>query len=66
MIVAKIVSSEAGDAYLGTQGDPFDAVMDMACAFLGAVACMTVTGLCRQLFHKGPELLAGEETKHPA
>ncbi len=61
MIVAKIVSADAGDAYLGTQGDPFDAVMDMTCAFVGAVVCMAVTVVCRRLFHKGPELLAGDE-----
>jgi putative membrane protein len=65
MIVAKLVSADAGDAYLGTQGDPFDAVMDMTCAFAGAVVCMAVTVMCRRLFHKGPELLAGDETKHP-
>jgi putative membrane protein len=43
MIVARVVSPEAGDAYLGTQGDPFDAVMDMTCALAGAVACMLLT-----------------------
>jgi putative membrane protein len=60
MIVAKLVSPEAGDAYLGTQGDPFDAVMDMTCAFAGAVVCMGTTGMMRKLFHKKAELLAGE------
>jgi uncharacterized membrane protein YjdF len=53
-----IVSSGAGDAYLGTQGDPFDAVMDMACAGTGALLCMMLTVLLRKVFHKGPELLA--------
>ncbi len=47
MIVARTVSPQAGDAYLGTQGDPFDAVMDMTCAFIGAVICM----LLALLFH---------------
>ena len=61
MIVAKVVSPEAGDAYLGTQGDPFDAVMDMTCAFTGAVICMTMTAALRKFLHKGPELLAGEK-----
>lgn len=60
MIIAKIVSPEAGDAYLGTQGDPFDAVMDMTCAGCGALLCMVATVLLRKLFHKGPELLAAQ------
>ena len=59
MVVAKTVSPEAGDAYLGTQGDPFDAVMDMTCAFAGAVICMLMTVLMRKLLRKGPVLLAG-------
>ena len=61
MIVAKIVSPAAGDAYLGTQGDPFDAVMDMTCAFTGAIICMASVALFRKIFHKGPELLAAEK-----
>lgn len=62
MVVAKLASPEAGDAYLGTQGDPFDAVMDMACAFAGAIICMVVASALRRAFHKGPELLASEKT----
>lgn len=61
MITAKLVSPEAGDAFLGTQGDPFDAVMDMTCAFVGAIICMMLTAMFRWLLHKGPELLAGEK-----
>jgi putative membrane protein len=49
MIVARIVSPEAGDAYLGTQGDPFDAVMDMTCAAAGAVVCMLATMVVKRL-----------------
>lgn len=37
MIAALIVAPELGDAYLGTQGDPWDAQKDMALALLGAV-----------------------------
>ena len=59
MIVAKIVSSGAGDAYLGTQGDVWDSQMDMSCAAMGAVICMTTTALMRKVVHKGPDLLAG-------
>ena len=40
--VAQIVSPELGDAYLGTQGDIWDAQKDMTLAFVGAVLCMIV------------------------
>jgi len=43
MIVARIVSPEAGDAYLGTQGDIWDAQKDMLMAFSGAVLGMAMT-----------------------
>jgi putative membrane protein len=36
-IVASIVDPSAGSAYLGTQGDEWDAQKDMAAAFLGAL-----------------------------
>jgi putative membrane protein len=36
-IIAQIVAPELGIAYLGTQGDIWDAQKDMACAFIGAV-----------------------------
>lgn len=36
-VVAQIVSPELGAAYLGSQGDPWDAQWDMACALAGAV-----------------------------
>ncbi len=39
-VVAMVVSPEAGDAYLGTQGDIWDAQHDMLLAFLGAVIAM--------------------------
>lgn len=61
MLVARVVSPEAGDAYLGTQGDPFDAVMDMTCALAGAVVCMLLTMLLKKLFPRaGRAALAGE------
>jgi putative membrane protein len=43
MVVARIVSPEAGDAYLGTQGDIWDAQKDMLMGFSGAVLAMTIT-----------------------
>lgn len=58
MVVAMVVSPGAGDAYLGTQGDPFDGIRDMAMAFLGSVLCMCTVALARKLTGKGPYLLA--------
>jgi len=42
-IVAVIVSPELGAAYLGTQGDEWDAQKDTALAFTGAVLAMAIT-----------------------
>jgi putative membrane protein len=52
MIVAKTVSSGAGDAYLGTQGDIWDSQMDMASAAAGALIAMTLTALLRRFFRR--------------
>lgn len=38
--VAQLVSPELGTAYLGTQGDEWDAQKDMTLAFIGAVLAM--------------------------
>jgi putative membrane protein len=40
-LVAMVVSPELGAAYLGTQGDEWDAQKDTALAFLGSVITMT-------------------------
>ena len=61
MVVAKIVSPNAGDAYLGTQGDVWDSQMDMSYAAIGALLCMMMTAVLRRAFNKRPELLAGEK-----
>ena len=42
-VSAVIVSPELGAAYLGTQGDEWDAQKDAALAFAGAVVAMGVT-----------------------
>lgn len=42
IIAAAIVSPELGDAYLGTQGDEWDAQKDALLAFIGAVIAMLV------------------------
>jgi putative membrane protein len=39
-VVAQIVSPELGAAYLGTQGDEWDAQKDMLAALSGALLCM--------------------------
>jgi putative membrane protein len=40
---ARIVSPDLGDAWLGTQGDIWDAQKDMTAALLGASICMFIT-----------------------
>lgn len=42
-VVAVLVSPELGNAYLGTQGDEWDAQKDMASALAGAVLTMGLT-----------------------
>ena len=44
-IVAVIVSPELGAAYLGTQGDEWDAQKDTGLAFAGSIVAMLVTWL---------------------
>lgn len=41
--IAMLVSPELGDAYLGTQGDTWDAQRDMSLAFVGGVIAMIIT-----------------------
>ncbi len=43
--VAQVVSPELGDAYLGTQGDIWDAQNDMTCAFVGALLALVTIGV---------------------
>jgi len=52
MLVAVIVSPEAGDAYLGTQGDIWDAQKDMALAAGGTVLSMVTTAVIRTMWKK--------------
>jgi putative membrane protein len=51
--VAQIVSPGLGDAYLGTQGDIWDAQNDMTAAATGALICMVVTAVLHRVFEKG-------------
>jgi len=64
---ASLFGGEVGPAYLGTQGDPWDAHMDMALASLGAAVAMGVTlgvnfWLQRDFSREWAESL---EVKHP-
>lgn len=59
MVVATMVAPGTGDAWLGTQGDVWDAQKDMGVAALGALLCMLVTALIRTLRAPRPTLLAG-------
>jgi putative membrane protein len=44
-VIAMIVSPELGDAYLGTQGDIWDAQRDMLAATVGATLAMAMVWL---------------------
>ena len=50
--LAQVVSPGSGAAYLGAQGDLWDAQNDMAEAFYGAVLCLGLTVMRRGLFKK--------------
>lgn len=50
-VIAQIVRPDLGAAYLGTQGDIWDAQKDMAAALVGAL----VAALCLQLATKRPK-----------
>lgn len=47
-VIAELVNPDLGAAYLGTQGDIWDAQKDMALAFFGAVLAMLLTYACEK------------------
>lgn len=47
--VARVVSPQLGDAYLGSQGDVWDAQKDMAAAVLGSLLCLLLVAAARLL-----------------
>jgi putative membrane protein len=64
--VVAVAAPEAGAAYLGTQGDEWDAHKDMALAALGALVTMTVTLLALlRLDPKTPAVLRESLTLPP-
>jgi putative membrane protein len=50
--LVRITSPELGEAYLGAQGDIWDAQKDMTLAMAGAIICMIVTAVVRRVYHK--------------
>src|SRR6187549_3209299 len=57
--VADILFPEQGAAYLGTQGDIWDAQKDVFLAFLGAIIATTIVSIVKRLGHiYSPEELA--------
>lgn len=51
-LVADVVFPEQGTAYLGTQGDEWDAQKDMALAFSGSVLIMIFAGTAKKLLKR--------------
>jgi putative membrane protein len=66
-VAAELFGGELGQAYLGTQGDIWDAHKDMALASLGALLAMLVTAaINRALQHDfAREWAESLEVKHP-
>lgn len=61
MVIATLVAPGTGDAWLGTQGDVWDAQKDMGLAALGALICMVITATVRTMRTRRPVLLAGRD-----
>ena len=61
MVIATLVAPGTGDAWLGTQGDIWDAQKDMGLAALGALICMVITATVRTMRAQKPVLLAGRD-----
>ncbi len=53
--VADVFFKAQGDAYLGTQGDIWDAQKDIFLAFLGAILATTIVSAIKKLFQIGEE-----------
>jgi putative membrane protein len=51
---ARIVDPSLGIAFLGTQGDVWDAQKDMSLALVGAALCLTATACYRRCFDREP------------
>lgn len=51
---ARIVAPDLGTAFLGTQGDPWDAQKDMSAALAGALLALAVTAWVRRIRGREP------------
>lgn len=60
-VVAQIVSPELGSAYLGSQGDGWDAQWDMACAIVGSVLWLAAVAAGAWLARRREDSLPGLE-----
>jgi putative membrane protein len=49
--VADVFFKAQGDAYLGTQGDIWDAQKDIFLAFIGAILSTTIVSLVKRIFN---------------
>jgi putative membrane protein len=67
--LAQIISPESGAAYLGAQGDTWDAQNDMAVAFYGSLAWLSLTAVWRYLlqheFYERPDSSSVEQSRLP-
>ncbi len=57
-MAAAATNPELGAAYLGTQGDVWDAQKDMGVAALGALVCMLLTAIIRMIRKEPPLITA--------
>lgn len=55
--VADLFFPEQGHAYLGTQGDIWDAQKDVFAAFLGAIIATTIVSLVKKIFNLNEETI---------
>jgi putative membrane protein len=64
--VADVFFPAQGDAYLGTQGDIWDAQKDIFLAFIGAIIATTIVSMVKRLgnVYSKEELADMEKTKH--
>lgn len=59
--VADLFFPEQGDAYLGLQGDIWDAQKDIFLAVLGAVIATTIVSLSKKLFDRRNNIEASKK-----
>jgi putative membrane protein len=56
-LVADVIYPSQGTAYLGTQGDVWDAQKDMFLAFSGSVIILVLAAVCKKVFVKNKVVL---------